>query len=375
MNARTLPLLLLLASSAALGLVAAEKPTITAGRSPADELPSHIKRLTWFGERADWSHDGKRILFVEKTFGDVYEVELATGRIRAMTHHYPHHGYTRALYLANDDILLSGPETFDPKKPGDARTQCFLSVLDQSLTKPPVPLGTKCSEGPAVSRKRMHIAWTHVSAQYPDKLPNGASQMREADIVYGNDAPLTPSLSPSDGERVSGGRVRGTPKLANERLILDSRELPFKCTMETQNFVPPDEKRLTFSAYGFQGTEVCVVDLATKAVTNLTNSPDEYDEPEGVFPDGRFTLVECDKQNKQGPNHIDLWKLRLDGGGYVERLTYFSDYPGYKASNPVVSDDGRFVAFQMAKSKDAAGVGHGIFILDLSKAKRKPSRP
>src|SRR6185369_14776194 len=30
---------------------------------------------------------------------------------------------------------------------------------------------------------------------------------------------------------------------------------------------------------------------------------------------------------------------------------YFSDYAGYKASNPVVSDDGRLIAFQMAKSK------------------------
>jgi Tol biopolymer transport system component len=129
--------------------------------------------------------------------------------------------------------------------------------------------------------------------------------------------------------------------------------------------VPPDEAKLTFSAYGYQGTEVCMVDLSTRTVVNLTNPPDEYDEPEGIFPDGRYTLVECDKQNKQGSNHIDIWKLRLDGGGYVKRLTYFSDYPGYKASNPVVSDDGHFMAFQMAKSKDAAGVGYGIFVYDL----------
>src|SRR6266478_1952012 len=159
------------------------------GQNPAEHLPPHIKRVTWFGERADFSHDGKRILFVEKTFGDVYDVELATGIIRAMTHHYPHYGYTRALYLADGNLLLSGPEAFDPKHPGDARTQCFLSVLDKNLSKPATPLGTKCSEGPAVSRKRMHIAWTHVSAQYPDKLPAGVSQMWEGDIVYENGTP------------------------------------------------------------------------------------------------------------------------------------------------------------------------------------------
>ena len=141
--------------------------------------------------------------------------------------------------------------------------------------------------------------------------------------------------------------------------------------METQNFRPPDEKELTFSAYGYQGTDVCGVDLVTKKVINYSNSPDQYDEPEGIYPDGQFTLVECDKQNHQGAGHIDLWKLKLDGSGQYERLTYFRDYPGYKASNPVVSDDGRFIAFQMANSKDSAGVGHGIFIFDVKKAPKR----
>ena len=317
------------------------------GQNPAEHLPPHIKRVTWFGERADFSHDGKRILFLEKTFGDVYEVELASGIIRAMTHHYPHYGYTRALYLANGDILLSGPDKLDPRKPGDARAQCWLYVLDKSLSKPALPLGSKCSEGPAVSRKRLHIAWTHVAAEYSEMEP-GSSRMQEADIVYEN----------------------GAPKLVHQRVIIESKDLPFRCTMETQNFVPPDEKQLTFSAYGYRGTDVCVVDLATRKVANLTNSPGEYDEPEGIFPDGQFTLVECDKQNKQGSSYVDLWKLRMDGGGYAERLTFFSDYPGYKASNPVVSDDGRYLAFQMAKSKDPAGVGYGIFLYDVQKAKQ-----
>ena len=338
-----------LLSAALLGVVwritAAEpKP----GDSPADHLPAHITQVTWFGERADWSHDGKKILFLTKTFGDAMELDLATKIIRNLTAHYPHHGYTRALYLANGDILLSGPAAFDPKKVGEARAQCFLHVLDKTLTKPAAPLGTKCSEGPAVSRKRMHIAWTHVAAEYPDEMPAGSSRLQEADIVY----------------------EEGKPKLANQRLIIDSRDLPFKCTMETQNFRPPEEKELTFSAYGYQGTDVCAVDLVTKKVVNYSNSPGQYDEPEGIYPDGQFTLVECDKQNLKGPGYIDLWKLKLDGSGHYERLTYFSDYPGYKASNPVVSDDGKFIAFQMAKSRDAAGIGHGIFVYDIEKAKR-----
>jgi hypothetical protein len=317
--------------------------------SPIENLPPHIRQITFFGERADWSHDGKKILFLSKTFGDAMEIDVESGAIRNLTAHYPHHGYTRALYLANGDILLSGPQQFDINDPRKARVECFLSVLDKNLTRPAVSLGTKCSEGPAVSRRHMHIAWTHVAAEYPDEMPKDSSRIQEADIV-------------DEGNR---------PVLKNQHLVVDSRNLPFHCTLETQNFRPPEEKELTFSAYGYQGTEVCGIDLATNHVTNYSNAPGQYDEPEGIYPDGRFTLVECDRQNHLGSGHIDIWKLALDGTGHLERLTYFSDHPGYKASNPVVSDDGRLIAFQLAKSNEAAGVGHGILIYDIANAEKE----
>ena len=85
---------------------------IRPGENPADHLPSHITRLTGFGERADWSPDGRRLLFLSKTFGDALELDLETKLIRNRTAHYPHYGYTRALYLTNGDLLLSGPVVF-----------------------------------------------------------------------------------------------------------------------------------------------------------------------------------------------------------------------------------------------------------------------
>lgn len=336
-------------------LALAAAPPEPTGRSPDQDLPPHITRLTLFGERADFSPDGRRVLFLTKTFGDAAEIDLATRQIRLVTAHFPHAGFTRALYLPNGDILLSGPETFDPKNPGPARVQCSLSVLGQMLDRPPAPLGTRCSEGPAVSRRRLHLAWTHVHDQYPDRLPRGVSQIHEADLVYDS----------------------GRPRLANQRLVLDSRDLPFRCTLETQNFRPPDEKELTFSAYGYQGTEVCGVDLAARKVVNYSQAPDQYDEPEGIFPDGRHTCVECDRDNgagKKGSQYIDIWKLALDGSGKTERLTHFNRTPGYKASNPVVSDDGRYMAFQMARVGDPAGVGRGLFLYDFAKAKTAPAR-
>jgi Tol biopolymer transport system component len=305
------------------------------GKSPLDELPAHIKRVTRFGQRADWSHDGKRILFIEKTFGDVYEVELATKIIRLLTDHYYHEGYTRALYLANGDILLSGARQFDTKDPQASRSEknAELWVLKRDLSSAPVPLGEKCSEGPAVSRRRMRIVWTQRGAFYM------------ADIVYEN----------------------GAAKLANKKKILDKADLPFECGLETQNLRPPDEKELIFSAYGYQGTEVAGLDIETGKVVNYSMAPNQYDEPEGIFPDGKHTLIECDKHDTKGSQHIDVYKLALDGSGKTQRLTFFGDYPGYKASNPVVSDDGRYMAFQFAKRGDKAGVGRGILIFDLAK--------
>src|SRR5262245_9585317 len=114
------PILAALASAPFVLFVASATAQPAGEKSPADALPPHIRRLTWFGEPADWSHDGKRILFLQKTFGDAFEVEVVTGIIRPVTHHFAHHGFTRALYLANGDILLSGPAAFDPEKPGDA---------------------------------------------------------------------------------------------------------------------------------------------------------------------------------------------------------------------------------------------------------------
>lgn len=82
--------------------------------------------------------------------------------------------------------------------------------------------------------------------------------------------------------------------------------------------------------------------------------------------------MECDKHNRKGSQYIDLWKLRLDGSGHYQRLTYFSESGKYKASNPVVSDDGRFIAFQVPRVGEIAGIGHGIYILDLPARERRP---
>ncbi len=312
--------------------------------SPADNLPPYIKRITQFGERADWSHDGKKILFIEKTYGDAYEVELATGEITLITGHFYHGGFTRALYLVNGDVLLSGCTSFDASNPNvNRQIKAELWVLDKSYSKPPVRLETKCSEGPAVSRKNMKIAWTVMFRQYPDNLKRGQYLFYMADIIYENDK----------------------PKLVNKKMILDNLQTVGKeGEIETQNFVLPDEKALTFSTYAYLGGEVMLLDIETGNITRMTSGDERFEECEGIFPDGKSTCIE----RGSIPGTADIWQLKLDGSGEAKRLTYFNDYKGYRASNPSISDDGKFMAFQLARTGDRAGVGYGIFIMDLEKA-------
>lgn len=330
-------------------------PTGFINANPADHLPPYIKLVCGFGERPDWSHDGRFILFIDKPMGEVYEVELSTGIIRPKTRHFNHYGFTRAMYLSNGDILLSGPKAlFDPtdnEERDKARDLTWLYVMDKSGETPPVPLNTLCAEGPAVSRNRMRIAWTHRDRQLPE-LGKNRAKLLMAEIVYNN----------------------GVPSLSGERVIFDSKQLPFSlghASLETQSLVPPQDVKVTFAAYTINNgnnTDVYMVDSETGEYRTITNSPCCYDEPEGIFPDGLHTLVEHGPSEKNAWPLLDLYKLKLDGSGEMQRLTYFTDYKGYKANQGVISDDGKYLCFQIGKDNTEPGVGFGFLIMDLEEA-------
>ncbi len=324
---------------------------------PDEHLPGYIQKVCGFGERPDWSHDGKKILFVEKPMGEVYELDIATGKIVPKTRHFLHYGFTRALYMVNGDILLSGPiQPFDAKdlKSRDiARDQCWLSVLDKSGTKPPVPLNTMCAEGPALARNSLKVAYTHRDRQKPE-LGKNSAVLLVADIVYHD----------------------GIPKLENEKVVFKSSQLPFtlgSSSLEAQNLVPPKNELLTFTAYEINNsnnTDTYILNIETGEYKALTNSPNFYDEAEGIFPDGKYICVEHGESTQSAWPLIDLYKLKTDGSGQMQRLTHFTDFKGYKASQGVISDNGKFLCFQIGKSGDEAGVGYGFYIMDLEKAEK-----
>lgn len=328
---------------AALGLILA--CTLWAQRKPGnplDHLPPNMDRLTYFGERADISSDNQRIAFMSKSFGDAFVIDLKTRIIRCLTCNVPGAAFLRVMHLITGDYILIGPDHFENIHVSRARDNELWFLSKQPGSKP-VKLHQHMSEGAAISKKSMKISYAVSHEQDPALAPE-ASQLFVATI----------ELSP-DGAQ-----------LVDKRLVYTSKDA--SCDLEAQDFYDDDTK-MTFTCYEPHDlASVMGIDLKTGAVTNFSKKPGSYNETEGILPDGKYTLVEADRQcetlgGTRGAGNIDIWKLRLDGTGKdFERLTRFNDFEGGKASNPVVATDGRFFAFQAARTTDPAGVGYGILI-------------
>ena len=223
-----------------------------------------------------------------------------------------------------------------------------------------IPGQAACSPGHHLFRRpdRLSAAitycWTTEHRQVPEDYAEGEVRIHAADIFYENDSPT----------------------LANQRLVLRNETNEFfekPMYIVTRNFVPPDVKQISFSFCG-AGT-VAVVDMEAGLVSFVGAIPDHHNEPEGIIPDGKHTLVESSRQFlsehlRDAVQFIDFCKLSLNIKEHWEYITHFANYEGFKSSNPVVRDDGRYIAFQVARRGDPAGVGGGLLLL-TSKPRRR----
>jgi len=314
-------------------------PCAQGKKCPSGEF-SHftIRRLVEFGERPVWSPDGNKIAFMEKEFGEAYEYDFAGGQVKCLTCGFKHQGFLRIHYLKDGDYLLLGPK----KHGNDFLDRVFHTGffwMPADLSQAPKWIGEEHYEGVAVSRESRKIAYTRTWLDSPFHFPSAlyvAELMREGKIV-------------------------------NRKAVYFSVNL-----IEAQDFLP-GERGITFTRYT-PTYEAFGIDLETGKVTNYSQSP-ASEEPEGIFPDGKFTLMESDRHAMNpGDMDLDLYMLRLDGTGKdVRRLTRFSDTPGEKASNPSVSPEGCRIAFMKSKKsadpQKLTGEGGGIFLLEFYERK------
>ena len=313
--------------------------------SPLEHLPRNVEVITHFGERADFSPDNQRIAFMAKSFGDAFVIDLKTRAVRCLTCSIPGAAFLRIMHLPDGNYILIGPEKFTDIRTSRGRDN-ELWFLSKEPGSKPVRVGQKLSEGAAISKKNLRMAWSETSAQFPE-LDAGYSRVVTADVVYNT----------------------GRMELTNKKTVVESRDR--SCRLEAQDFYDNDTK-MTVTCYRPKDLGgVMSVDLKTGVMTDLSQTQVVYNEVEGIFPDGKYTLVESSKQvetlgGTHGSRQIDIWKLRMDGTGKdFVRMTFFNDYQGWKASNPVISTDGRLMAFQVARASDEAGVGYGILLMTL----------
>ena len=300
--------------------------------------------ISKFGERPSWSPDGSKVAFMSKSYGDALEYDVKTGDLDLLTS-YPNAGYLRAQYLPNNDMFLIGAREFEDIETTRSTSQ-EMWVLPRGANEA-VALEHRIFEGVAISIRSNFIAWSNNHDQYPDRFPENISAIYTADIVYNN----------------------GTPSLANQREVIRA-EAP-ACILEPQDFRNNDTE-LVYSCYIINGEgllgDVRGVNLETGEEVIYRDTPNEYNEVEGIYPSGKYALVESG-HDSPAPNtttYIDIWRMSLEphSTDFV-RLTYFSRDTPNKAGNPVVSPDGLTMAVARGRAGTQAGVGFGIYLIGL----------
>jgi hypothetical protein len=318
------------------------------------ELPPYFSILTTWGVRPEWDEKSENIYFLNKLVGDVFKINIDTREISQVTSGFYHGGIHRVLCLSNGDLLLAmGSAIFDANNPEkDRHAGLGLYVLTKDNPNSPYPLNAYCDEGPAVSKNSMKIAWTI----------KGQREIKAAEIQYD----------------------KGVPFLKNEETIISYADSSAYVRLETQDFRPPLNEELVYTHYWgdardqYFNSQVFGFNLKTKETIKYTDLPKSYNEAEGVFPDGKYMVIESDRHQpmeERNKYKLDIYRLKLDGSGEVERLADFSTrYSGkIKSDNPVVNKHGNIIAHQFGYQK-GAGDGRGIFLFDLNSYEKYKKR-
>lgn len=322
-----------------------EAPTMYAG-------DNEIQQITWFGERPTYRRDGRKLAFMSKSYGDVFEMDLRTQRLKLLTG-WAHAGFLRAQYLVNGDLLLIGSKEFKGVAYSREHDMQFwvLTPGDRNATA----IDQKTFEGVAISIHSNKIAWSNSHGQYPDLIKENETIIYTGEIDYSS----------------------GTPKIINKKEII--RDYGPDCILEPQDFWNNDTE-LTYTCYTSSNPKyhygiVGSVNLETKERTVLREEKDVYMEIEGMFPNEKYSLVEADISTILDNNGTrrpsvagtEIYMMGMDqpNSTYWRRLTWFSNEYPWKAGNPVISPDGRTMAVHSSRSDKPAGVGYGMYLVDI----------
>lgn len=318
---------------------------------PAAYTQGDAELLSAFGGRAAISPDGTRIAFVGKTYGDAFEIDLATRAVRNLTAGLPHQGIMRIQYLPNGDYLITAPRRF-----AGANTRAHLEmwVLDQGLQRGLQPLDEQVFEGIAVSRRSNLIAWTVIE---PELAPAESWQMA--------------FVRPTRRYAAEIAYADGIPRLINRREIMAT--LPPECAfIEPQDF-RADDVELVYSCMAPVTSGLSISVMGTRLDTNQSvtyfRRAGMFSEVEGIAPDGSWTTVECGEQDRPGIPDLDICRIEMTENSGLTVLVpgNITGLPG-DIANPVISPDGEWLVFQRSDTLTGEiGEGYGLYRIRLDR--------
>ncbi len=370
----TLPGAAILAASLVLGGPAGAAPR-KANDAAIDYLtaPFRQERILDWGNRPNWSPDGRRIVFTKDDLvdGPAYEIDVQTRKVRCVTCHLGDARFvTRIFYLPDASFLIEATPGMKGGGggAGDAlRTQLYWMPKGMGQ---PISLGTGAMGDIAIARKAnadksVNVAWSK---------PKG----KGLELVWGKLA--------NDGKTASLTEVEGlydfqpgkpSPVSVPEayEFIDDGRSVMF-WTVEPTTL----------------DSEMYKVDIASKAISKVHATP-AHNETH-TFADERFGLEESNSlSDPDGPYRgisglsqaavkimlqmagkpgagelaaansdkgFDLAVVTLDGKRR-RQLTRLST-AGAQAHQSIVSPDGRHIAFAVKSALPAMAKTTGLYV-------------
>ena len=338
----------------------------------------HQKRLLEWGNRPNWSPDGRRIAFTKDDLVDspAYEIDVRTKKVRCLTCKFGDTQFvTRIFYLPDNSFLIEAAPGMKGGSGGAAdaaRTQLFW--MSKKLARP-VPLNSGVMGDIAIARS-----------------PNADGSV---DIAWSR--PTETGLDLTNARLVNNGR---TAHLADQQSLYDYRPgKPGPASFpEAYDFIDGGRSVMFWTTeMAALDSEMYKVDIATKAVSKVYATPSHNETH--VFPDERYGLEEANiHSDPNGPYrgisaHIkpgveqilrltgrsnaaeiaaansgkgfDIFVITMDGKSR-RALTNVSP-SGAQAHQSTVSPDGRRIAFAIKDPTGKSGHSAGLYIGSFEK--------
>lgn len=385
----------LLAAAAAVLLTtaapASSAPAAARTETPVDYFAAGLttKRVLDWGDRPNWSPDGKRLVFTRNDVedGPAYEIDLASGKGKCLTCRFGANGQvTRIFFLPDGSFLIEAGRNLETTSSqrgggsgeGAASTALYWMAADARM--PPQSLQAAAIGDIAILSNPLpeggfRIAWGACNAD--------ACELTVADLLH-------------DGSRAV---------LANRRIVYsNSREKPDSRASfpEAYDFTD-DGKTITFWTLVPRTLESAMYRFSL-ADSSLVRQPSDGAHNEThLFPDGRHGLEESNRaSDPDGPvrgvsalavstvtlllkaggkegridpvanadKPFDLYVTVADGSRKPRRLTFFSDRGG-AAHQSTPAPDGRRIAYAVRAPAEGPLAGQsGLYVAAFG-----PSKP